>query len=51
MSPNKEQEKITRKTIVEKREYEKSFSKCKKLRTLIRSVVERNITFIKKILR
>ena len=36
--------KITRKSIVEKRKNEKAVSKCNKLRTFIKSVVRKNIS-------
>ena len=44
MSPNKQQEEIPSKTIIEKQRYEKGVSECNKLRTFIKSVAERSIT-------
>ena len=48
MYPNKEQEEIPIKSIIEKQGYKKSVSECKKLRSFVKSVVGRNITTISK---
>ena len=48
LQTKKKQGKKSRKSNVDKQKYEKAVIECKKLRSLIKNVVDRNITIILK---